>query len=255
MFGSSSQETGQLAPDNRRMSSSDTTSPRHMGNSEQATDDTVVNMMRSIRAATACGGIGITIGMLFSIMTNLVSFDITGLILSLYLAPIGCIIFIVEWEKLFYDPVVKYFPFLKHHTGRAAFYLFVAAQCLALGGISGYILGAAFLVFSVVGFFFHLTHGKPANNGMEELQEVDVQVVQPAVTPEVRTEPFPGEQRAAPGSKSLADANSSFGAAVGGAALDWAVQNPENAQVAASFAFQQAKENPEMAKSVAKAMV
>jgi len=43
--------------------------------------------------------------------------------LALYLAPIGCIIFIVEWEKLFYEPVVKYFPFLKHHTGRAAFYL------------------------------------------------------------------------------------------------------------------------------------
>jgi len=72
-------------------------------------------------------------------MTNLLSFNLTGLILGeyvprtvqlahpllpgLYLAPLGCVIFIVEWQKLFYDPVVKYFPFLKHHTGRAAFYL------------------------------------------------------------------------------------------------------------------------------------
>jgi len=88
MFGSSStQETGQLASDNRRLSSSDATSPRHIGNSEEAADDSMVHMiqiikanysspsdrnwvcqvsmMRSIRAATACGGIGITIGMLF----------------------------------------------------------------------------------------------------------------------------------------------------------------------------------------------
>jgi hypothetical protein len=75
-------------------------------------------------------------------------------------------------------------------------------------------------------------------------------VVQPVVTPQTRTEPFPGEQQRAaePGSKSL-------GAAIGGAAMDWAKQNPENAKVAAEFAFNTAKDNPEMAKSMAKSMV
>jgi len=36
-------------------------------------------------------------------------------------------------------------------------------------------------------------------------------------------------------------------------ALDWASRNPEQAQAAASYAFDAARENPEMARSVAKA--
>jgi len=239
--------------------SSSLTSPK----STQPTDDSMVKMMRGVRFLTALAGIGLVVGMVFQFMTNIITFNITALILCVYLTPIGCVIFIVEWEKLFYDKVVQQLPFLRFHIGRSAFYLFVCGQCLALGGVSGYVLGIAFGVFAVIGIFYHFAK-KPAPTGGEHQQLDELSLSNPAPTPTVATsvvhEPFPGEAapaRAEPGSKSLADSDPSFGAvvggAVGGAALDWASRNPEQAQAAASYAFDAARENPEMARSVAKA--
>merc|ERR1712093_700442 len=88
-------------------------------------------------------------------MANVITFNITALILCIYLTPIGCVIFIVEWEKLFYEKVIQQLPFLRFHIGRSAFYLFVCGQCLALGGVTGYVLGIAFGVFAIVGIFYH----------------------------------------------------------------------------------------------------
>ena len=84
---------------------------------------------------------------------------------------------------------------------------------------------------------------------------VPLSCVQTPAVNTVAADPFPGETRPEPGSKSLADADSSLAGAIGGAAVDWASRNPENAQAAAGFAFNAAKENPELAAKAAKAMV
>lgn len=227
------------------------TSPRSIG--KVPTDDKIVQFMRLFRAFTACAGIGITIGMVFSILSSVVSLNVTALILALYLLPIGCIIFIVEWEKLFYQQVVTQFPFLKYTVGRALFYLFVAGQCLALGPIQGYVLGFAFLGIAVIGFIFYCIHGKFTHGdeqvNHEQLHEQDVE--QPVVTPATQTyaaDAFPGEQR--PGDQSFSQ---QIGSAVGSAAVDWARENPDQARAAAGYAFEAAKDNPEMAVKVAKA--
>lgn len=176
--------------------------------------------------------------------------------------PVGCIIFIVEWEKLFYQPVVRQLPFLKYHVGRSLFYLFVSGQCLALQGVTGYVLGAGFGVFALIGLFYNCVKRPDANTTEagehQELDEVSVHHPAPVPTVATQTNPFGGEPaRAEPGSKSLADTDSSFSAAIGGAvgsaALDWAQRNPEQAQAAATYAFDTARENPEMARSIAKA--
>merc|ERR1712072_117072 len=222
------------------------TSPR----SQHATDEKMVKFMRGVRFITALAGIGLVVGMVFSIMGNIVSFNVTALIICVYLTPIGCIIFIAEWEKLFYKPVVAQFPFLKHHLGRSIFYMFVAGQLLAVAGITGYILGIFFAAVSIIGIVHHCSL-KPSSDQVE-LNEVSTvsdtpqpslqhQSQQPAYVDSVDSNPFgASEQRAEPGSKSLygdsGGADASFGAQIGaelgGAAVDWAQRNPEQAQQA-----------------------
>lgn len=224
------------------VSSLDPTSPRSIG--KDPTNDRLVMFMRFFRAFTALGGLGISIGMFFTLMSVILSsFNLSYFILALYLCPLGIVIFIVEWEKLFYQKVIKWFPFLKTIWGRACFYLFVGGQCLALNSTQGYVLGISFLLISIVGCWYACSHGEPEKK--QELDEVDVE--QPQVTPATETsyasDPFPGETR------------SSLSGMAGAAAVSWAQENPEQARAAASFAFEQARENPEMAGKVAKAVM
>merc|ERR1711988_1268814 len=182
-------------------------------------------------------------------MSNIITFNITNLILGVFLTPIGCVIFVVEWEKLFYKMVIEQLPFLRFHIGRSLFYLFVAGQCLALQSVTGYALGIGFAVFSVLGIMYHCAKkpeaSLPSSTEHQELEELQVANPTPVPTIATTTEPFPGEKRAEPGSKSLADSEPGFsaaiGAAVGSAAMDWASKNPEQAQAAASYAFETAR--------------
>jgi len=188
-------------------------------------------MMAYFRVFTAVAGLGISVGMVFSLISVFMSFNLTGLILGLYLFPTGCIIFVVECDqvptRVLYDKVVGQFPFLKHYIGRAALYLFVAGQCLALGSTQGYVLGIAFMAISVIGFVYGGLHPSPRDGAPgvphQELQEVQLPPAEletkqdfgsefghsgQQATYTTTAEPVP--EMAEPGSKSLADAENPF---------------------------------------------
>jgi len=210
--------------------------------------DWMAKFMFVVRLATAASGIALFGAMLFSIFYYVVTFSLTCLIISIYLTPVGMIIFVVEWRKYFYPKVIEYFPFLQYTMGRALLYLFVAGQCLALESTWGYVLGAFFLAVGAFGLFYAFTKEKKtsANGARTE----DVGTGQP--NPQTMSSPAPTypQHESQPGSKSLTD---SMGAAVGAAALDWAQKNPQQAQAAANYAFNTARENPEMVQSIATA--
>jgi hypothetical protein len=207
------------------------------------------------RAFTACAGVGIVIGMVFTMMSSLMTIfmpsSLSSFIIALFLTPSGCIVFIVEWEKLFYDAVLKKVPFLRHQLGRSLFYLYLAGLLFALANVTGYILGSAFLFISAVHAILKYTRGDSAESmPHQELQEMEYD--QPIADPSTQTY---STQPSAPGSRSLNDDGSDFGAQAGAAAFNWASQNPEHAQAAANFAFNVAKENPELGAKMAKAVM
>jgi len=232
----------------------DLSSPRN----QTETNDILVKAMRYIRLVTAVAGIAMFACMLFSILYYVFTFSLTCIIISIYLTPIGCVIFVVEWRKFFYEKVIYQLPFLRTTLGRSLLYIFVAGQCLALESTWGYIFGAYFVTVGGIGAFFYCTkeHGKAPQEAHTQLPDVEA--------PQTNAQPYPSQTAFAapveppvykpePGSKSLADDStfgSSVGAAVGAAALDWASRNPEQAQQAASYAFNAARENPEMVQSL-----
>lgn len=181
------------------------------------------SVMRFFRMFTAVAGVGVTIGVVFSLISCFMgSFSVTALILGFYLAPTGLVIFLLECETIqypaIYSKIIRQFPFLKGYMGRAALYLFVAGQLLALGDTQGYVLGISFLVIAIVGFVYGGFHSEPAH--AEQVRD-EVNLPQPGIqTLEAKvSEPAgPEFQRPEPGSRSLSDAENPFDSGMQGGA-------------------------------------
>merc|ERR1712086_526042 len=92
-------------------------------------------VMKNVRWVTALTGLGLCVAAVFSFLSCLLSFSLSGLILCVYLFPIGIMIAITETEKFFYAKVVAAFPMLRSHTGRGIAYIFVAGMDVCGGAI------------------------------------------------------------------------------------------------------------------------
>jgi len=147
----------------------DPTSPRN----SDPTSDWMVKTMRTVRLATAVAGIAVFLVMLFSILYYVITFSLACVIISIYLTPIGCVIFVIEWRKFFYDKVIEQFPFLTTTLGRGALYLFVGGQCMALESIWGYILGAFFFAVGAFNIFYAMTKERHMNASGTQMQDIE----------------------------------------------------------------------------------
>merc|ERR1712166_1219756 len=102
-------------------------------------------VMKNVRWVTALTGLGLCVAAVFSFLSCLLSFSLSGIILCVYLCPIGIIITITETEKMFYGRVIEYFPLLTSHTGRGIAYVLVAGLTLSVGTLACYIVGFVLL--------------------------------------------------------------------------------------------------------------
>jgi FtsH-binding integral membrane protein len=85
-------------------------------------------VMQNVRWVTALTGLGLVVAAIFSFLSSVLSFSISGIILCIYLCPIGFIISITELEKFFYARVIQQFPILRTHVGRGFAYIFIAGD-------------------------------------------------------------------------------------------------------------------------------
>jgi len=112
-------------------------------------------VMQNVRWVTALTGLGLVIAALFSFVSSLLSFSLSGVILCVYLCPIGFIISITETEKFFYATVIEKFPILRTHVGRGISYIFIAGLTISVGTIACWIVGVTLLLEGVVSIMFH----------------------------------------------------------------------------------------------------
>lgn len=266
-------QTNQAEPQPLGTASSQSTSPL----SGEATT-CKQKVMKNVRWVTALTGLGLCVAAVFSFLSCLLSFSLSGLILCVYLFPIGIMIAITETEKFFYAKVVAAFPMLRSHTGRGIAYIFVAGLTISVGTIACYIVGFTLLaegIFSV-GYHFNKDHreitsaDEPANNTQLNSLENGTAAPAAAAAYNPANDSFSGQQKrqalptSEPGSRSLSempadgsdfgkqDAGRGFGSSAAAAAFDFAAKNPEQAASAARAAYGFAKENPELAKKAAK---
>lgn len=218
--------------------------------------------MKNIRWLTALTGLGLCVAAVFSFLSCVVSFSLSGLILCVYLFPIGLIIAITETEKFAYERVVKAFPMLKSHTGRGLTYVFVAGLTLSVGTLACYIVGGVLLAEGVMSIAYHHAKDKTTPAATSSNQDFAMNSLEAGN----RSTQQPAQPTAAePGSRSLKqdpgsdfgrqDAGSGFGSAVSAAAFDYASNNPQQAAKAAQAAYGFAKENPELARKAHGAML
>mmetsp|Transcript_22607 Transcript_22607/g.37284 ORF Transcript_22607/g.37284 Transcript_22607/m.37284 type:complete len:186 (-) Transcript_22607:416-973(-) len=94
-----------------------------------------------------CGitGLALSILGLFSILGQLLTANVPGVIISIYMIPIGLLIAIAElrWNIGF---VFNGFPFLRSYFGRGFFYIFVGTLALGIFSPWGYIAGAVLII-------------------------------------------------------------------------------------------------------------
>merc|ERR1711865_406757 len=117
-------------------------------------------VMKNVRWVTALTGLGLCVAAVFSFLSCLLSFSLSGIILCVYLCPIGIIITITETEKMFYGRVIEYFPLLTSHTGRGIAYVLVAGLTLSVGTLACYIVGFVLLAEGLVSIFYHFLKDK-----------------------------------------------------------------------------------------------
>jgi len=219
--------------------------------------------MKNVRWVTALTGLGLVVAAFFSIF---LSFSFSGMIICVYLVPIGFMITITETEKLFYARVIRWFPMLKYHFGRGMTYILVGGMCVSVGTIGCIVVGLALLAEGILSVMFHYNKDKQGETDHEQLEDGNQAAPNPAVTTSYSNTNNASSQRALPpaepGSRSLSEVdngadfgstapqhnNSAFGSSAAAAAFDYAANNPQQAQQAASAAYGFAKENPELAK-------
>merc|ERR1711865_231683 len=126
-------------------------------------------VMKNVRWVTALTGLGLCVAAVFSFLSCLLSFSLSGIILCVYLCPIGIIISITETEKMFYGRVIEYFPLLTSHTGRGIAYVFVAGLTISVGTLACYIVGFVLLAEGLVSIFYHFLKDDK-NEGAEDTQ-------------------------------------------------------------------------------------
>jgi len=233
-------------------------------------------VMKNVRWVTALTGLGLCVAAVVSFLSCLLSFSLSGLILCVYLFPIGVMIAITETEKFFYARVVAAFPMLRSHIGRGIAYIFCAGLTISVGTIACYIVGFTLLAEGIFSVAYHFSKDKrEISSGAEsadstQLNSLENGTAAPAAAYNPANDSFPGQQKrqalptSEPGSRSLSDrpadgsdfgkqdAGHGFGSSAAAAAFDFAAKNPEQAASAARAAYGFAKANPELANKAAK---
>merc|ERR1711865_566452 len=115
-------------------------------------------VMKNVRWVTALTGLGLCVAAVFSFLSCLLSFSLSGIIIS-----------ITETEKMFYGRVIEYFPLLTTHTGRVIAYVFVAGLTISVGTLACYIVGFVLLAEGLVSIFYHFLKDDK-NEGAEDTQ-------------------------------------------------------------------------------------
>eukprot|EP00658_Telonema_sp_P-2_P075688 TRINITY_DN6535_c0_g1_i2.p1 TRINITY_DN6535_c0_g1~~TRINITY_DN6535_c0_g1_i2.p1 ORF type:complete len:293 (+),score=69.64 TRINITY_DN6535_c0_g1_i2:134-1012(+) len=253
------------------LSSSDVTAPM----SQEEPKSCKQKVMKNVRWITALTGIGLVVAAIFSFLSCILSFSFSGIILCVYLCPIGIAITITETEKFFYQRVVGFFPILRTHVGRGFSYIFIAGLTISVGTISCWIVGLTLLAEGIVSIMFHYNkEGDRKDDQLETLEQGAVRpsgTATPAYTSQSDFSNTSGTQMksisaAEPGSRSLAevdrgsdfgsgDATSGFGATAASAAFDYAARNPEQAMAVGQASYKFAQENPEAARTAKSALL
>merc|ERR1711865_309862 len=146
-------------------------------------------VMKNVRWVTALTGLGLCVAAVFSFLSCLLSFSLSGLILCVYLCPIGIIISITETEKMFYGRVIEYFPLLTSHTGRGIAYVLVAGLTLSVGTLACYIVGFVLLAEGLVSIFYHFLKDK--TEGDEGAQDTQLDSIESGNAPANTTQGTP----------------------------------------------------------------
>merc|ERR1711865_531288 len=139
-------------------------------------------VMKNVRWVTALTGLGLCVAAVFS-------FSLSGIILCVYLCPIGIIITITETEKMFYGRVIEYFPLLTSHTGRGIAYVLVAGLTLSVGTLACYIVGFVLLAEGLVSIFYHFLKDK--TEGDEGAQDTQLDSIESGNAPANTTQGTP----------------------------------------------------------------
>jgi len=221
--------------------------------------------MKNIRWVTALTGLGLVIAAIFSFLSSVISFSLSGIILCIYLCPIGIIISITETQKFFYERVVGMFPILRTHTGRGFSYIFVAGLTISVNTIACWIVGFVLLLEGVISLWYHFVKDKDAAPNDTQMESIESGTASTAYNPTSSYNPandsYGGQKRQAlpaaePGSRSLAEVDSgadfgareaqtglaaSLGSTAAAAAFDYAANNPEQAAKLASATYEYSK--------------
>lgn len=213
---------------------------------------------------TALTGLGLVVAAIFSFLSSVVSFSFSGIILCVYLCPIGVIITITETEKFFYARVIKAFPILRTHVGRGFSYIFIAGLTISVNTIACWIVGITLLAEGIVSIAFHYNKDpKEPDQEEQNMASLESGTSAPGYAPtaaasENKPKALPSAE---PGSRSLSEvdagsdfgnaSSSGFGNSAAAAAFDYASRNPDQAYAAGNAAYGFAKENPELARKAA----
>eukprot|EP00741_Cyanophora_paradoxa_P025072 tig00000342_g24200.t1 len=104
---------------------------------------------KTLRLAAGITGAGLSVLGFFSILTMIVSVNVPGLIISIYMIPFGLLIVLAElrWNWRF---VMDAFPFLTTYLGRGVFYIFIGTLTLGIFYPWGYVAGAVLIANGIV---------------------------------------------------------------------------------------------------------
>merc|ERR1712166_1723524 len=212
-------------------------------------------VMKNVRWVTALTGLGLCVAAVFSFLSCILSFSFSGIILCVYLCPIGIIISITETEKFFYQSVIEKFPILRTHTGRGFTYIFIAGLTISVNTIACWIVGVTLLVEGIVSIMFHYNKDpKEQNAPMHSIESGNPPAIAGPTYTSASAQPK-SNPAAEPGSRILSEMDrgddfggSSYGNTAASAAFDYASRNPDQAFAAGQAGYGFAKENPELAK-------
>merc|ERR1712166_620502 len=153
-------------------------------------------VMKNVRWVTALTGLGLCVAAVFSFLSCLLSFSLSGIILCVYLCPIGIIITITETEKMFY--------------GRVIAYVLVAGLTLSVGTLACYIVGFVLLAEGLVSIFYHFLKDK--TGGDEGAQDTQLDSIESGNAPANTTQgtPFNNAPAKALAGPAYAPSNDSF---------------------------------------------